>query len=65
MSAHDKAAARHARRFTLTVIKMHPEFMQHWDIPNLTEQEVEAEKKHYRECWSHGEYSVDFEVASC
>lgn len=64
MSAHDRAAARHARRFTLTVIKCDPGAVQSWDVANLTETELEAEKKHVRECWDHPPYQITFEVSA-
>lgn len=64
MSAHDKAAARHARRFTLGVCKSDAHCLQSWDIPNLTESEVEAEKAHLRECYSRSSCDLSFEVST-
>lgn len=66
MSAHDKAAARHARRFTLTAIKIgdHGGYMQTFEYPNLTQSEIEARKQLCLEIWPAPYYTVDFEVAS-
>lgn len=60
MSAHDRAAARHARRFTLGVCWSDDHCSQSWEIPNLTAAEVEAEKAHYRQ--QYAGRTVDFWV---
>lgn len=64
MSAHDRAAVRNARRFTLTVTKSDPGAVQSWDVSNLTAREVETEKAHYRECYVYegSPYTLGFEV---
>lgn len=65
MSAHDKAAARHARRFSLTVLRYSGGCMQTAEFDGLTEGEVEAhkalEREMYPEC-PYGSRGVSFEV---
>jgi len=68
MSVHDRAAARHARRFTLTVMRHGSGYMQTVEFPNLTEREVEARKRLEREMRPENPaygIGVDFEVATC
>lgn len=64
MSAHDRAAANHARRFTLTVCKSDWQCSQSWEIPRLTAAEVEAEKAHCRELYVYpgSPYTLGFDV---
>lgn len=66
MSAHDKAAARHARRFSLTVLRYGAGYMQTAEFHGLTDSEVEARKALEREMRptnpAYG-IDVDFEVS--
>lgn len=67
MSAHDRAAARHARRFSLTVLRYGGGCMQVEEFHNLTDSEVEARKKLEREMRPENPaygVGVDFEVAT-
>lgn len=52
MSAHDRAAANHARRFTLGVSWCDDQCSQSWEIPRLTAAEVEDEKRHYSQMYA-------------
>jgi hypothetical protein len=66
MSAHDKAAARHARRFSLTVLRYGAGCMQTVEFDGLTESEVEAIKAVEREMRPENPAygtGVDFEVS--
>jgi len=63
MSAHDRAAANHARRFTLTAIRCSDGCMQTREWTRLTESEVEAQKADYRACWPSDDVSFDVEAA--
>lgn len=60
MSAHDRAAARHAHRFCLTVSRYRDGCSQHVEFHGLTQSEVEAEKALQLECWAN--HQVSFEV---
>jgi hypothetical protein len=64
MSAHDRAAVLHARRFTLTVCKSDPGAVQSWEISRLTEREVETQKAYYRELYVYpgSPYALGFDV---
>jgi hypothetical protein len=66
MSAHDKAAARHARRFSLTVLRYGSGYMQTVEFDGLTASEVEARKALEREMRpANPAYGIDvaFEVS--
>jgi hypothetical protein len=60
MSAHDRAAVRHARRFCLTVSRYYDGCSQHVEFHGLTQSEVKAEKAYQLECWPS--HQVSFEV---
>lgn len=67
MSAHDKAAARHARRFSLTVLRYGWGYMQTAEFDGLTDSEVEARKALERQMRpTNAEWGIDvaFEVES-
>lgn len=68
MSVHDKAAARNARRFTLTALRYSNGCMQTFEYPNLTQREIEEKKTEERamtpEC-PYGSRMVTFEISSC
>lgn len=62
MSAHDRAAANHARqRFTLTVMKSSDGCMSTREFPGLTQAEVEEEQAYQRLTVS-GSQAIDFDV---
>lgn len=61
MSAHDRAAARYASRFTLTVCRYFRGCAQYETFEGLSEQAVEAEKRRQKLLLPHG-YEISFEV---
>lgn len=65
MRAHDRAAARNVRRFTLTVCRYSNGCIQFAEFPSLTEREVEERKALEREMMPEcpwGTRSVTFDV---
>lgn len=62
ISAHDRAAANHARRFTLTVCKSDDHCSQSWDESRLTQAEVEARKSYYRTLYAGSPFTLGFDV---
>jgi len=68
MRAHDRAAARNVRRFTLTVCRYSNGCAQFAEFPSLTEREIEDRKALEREMMPEcpwGSRSVTFDVETC
>lgn len=63
MSVHDKTAANHARKYSLTVTRCSNGCMQVVEINRLTSDEVEAEEKFQQECWPG--HALSFDVSTC
>lgn len=62
MSAHDRAAARYANRFTLTVCLYFRGCAQYLTFEGLSQSGVEAEKRRQQMLLPHG-YEIAFEVS--